>query len=245
MNWVTNPITSFVDGVRSTAGSIGSSIGSMTGLSYTVDLNSNYLLKMLAVCAEESYYLEENRDNLSKYDLVLIKSQKEYTGSGNALQYGIFKIKSGEFADETILAFRGTASAFGIIQDADIFFPGPKQMMRTIIQYANDVALNNNVNWICGHSLGGLIAEAVCSHTGVGGASFNAPGPWSSNLQNNLADGDKYKNVAFEIHLTKNDGISFSGSAGGPDSSHIGKPKWHDHGGGHSMECLRKDIETF
>jgi hypothetical protein len=58
----------------------------------------------------------------------------------------------------------------------------------------------------------------------------------------NLADNDKFRDVPFEVHLTDGDPVSMVGSAGGPDSSHIGKPIWHHHGGGHTMKNLRNAL---
>ena len=92
-----------------------------------------------------------------------------------------------------------------------------------------------------GHSLGACLAECVCSRTRIRGAAFNAPGPWAHS-GNSLIYGDAYRDIPFEIHLERSDPISHFGQRGGPDSSHIGKPKWHNHNGGHSMDSMRKDI---
>jgi hypothetical protein len=218
---------------------MGEAIGATLGLPYTANLNNGELLKMLAVCAEECYFLNENDDNLKNYGLSLIDYQTENLGTTTGIQWGLYKINS---SGSLILAFRGTDSIKTGIQDVDLF-TGISAYIRTIIKIASDTARNKKANYICGHSLGGLIAEATCSWTGIGGASFNAPGPWSSVSINNLAEGNNYNGVPFEVHLTKNDAISYFGSAGGPSSSHIGKPIWHDHNGAHSMKAIREDIE--
>lgn len=57
-----------------------------------------------------------------------------------------------------------------------------------------------------------------------------------------MLTGDKYDNVQFEVHLTEKDIVSIYGGVGGADKSHIGRPWWHTHGGGHSIANLRKDI---
>ena len=126
-------------------------------------------------------------------------------------------------------------------QEIDVLINGSAGIIREAIGWAVQEATNHEPDFICGHSIGGLIAECVCAHTGLKGAAFNAPGPWAPS-GNNLVDGDNYKNIPFEIHNTKGDVVSLFGSAAGPKSSHIGKPKWHKHGGGHAMAALRADI---
>lgn len=222
---------------------VGELIGTLTGMKYTKDLNDKEILKLLAVCAEDVYNMKNESGCLNGYGIELTDIfQFEKWGSGNCLQYGVYKITSGIHEGKTILAFRGTDSYMGGAQDVDVMISSP--LIKTVISYASDYTRKFKVNWICGHSLGGLIAECVCSYTGVGGASFNAPGPWSSNAMNNLASGTCYADVPFECHLTKSDFVSYIGSAGGPDSSHIGKPKWHNSDG-HSMKNLRKCLESY
>ncbi len=180
---------------------------------------------------------------MQKYKLNLIKFEKEKYGSGNVLQWGIYEIQDGPLANKKILAYRDTDLIIGVNQDLSIALIDNGDYIRKVIKLAKNVANDNKVDYLCGHSLGGLIAEAVCSHWGIPGASFNAPGPRSSIEKNNLADGNKYNGVSFEVHVTSNDPVSWLGSAGGSNSSHIGKPHWHYHKGGHSMKSLREDIE--
>ena len=110
-------------------------------------------------------------------------------------------------------------------------------------------ALNKDPDYICGHSLGGLIAECVCSETGIPGASFNAPGPWSAVTSNNLLTGNKYNVVKFEVHLTRNDPVSLFGGILGVAVSHVGHPIWRlgvgvdDCGANHKMELMLNDLE--
>ena len=151
-------------------------------------------------------------------------------------------IIEGAHTDERIMAFRGTDSELNYVQGLSLILEGP--LIRTTIKDAASKAEEHGVNWICGHSLGGVIAECACARTGIGGAAFNSPGPWSPNPLENLVPGDNYRGRPFEIHLTSNDVFSNAGKGRGPDSSHIGKPKWHYHGGGHTMWSLREDIES-
>lgn len=238
-SFVGNMINQTVNAACDAKNKMGEAIGATLGLPYTANLNNSKLLKMLAVCAEEVYFLNKYDENLKNYGLSLIDYQKEDMGTTSNIQWGLYKINS---SGSLILAIRGTDSIKTGIQDIDLF-TGISPYIRSVIQIACDTARNKKANYICGHSLGGLIAEASCSWTGIGGASFNAPGPWASASMNNLAGGNNYNGVPFEVHLTKNDGISYFGSAGGPSSSHIGKPIWHDHNGGHSMKAIREDIE--
>ena len=153
----------------------------------------------------------------------------------------MYTIKGGDYDGNKICAFRGTDSFMGGVQDIDVVIGGSTGIIREVIGWAVQHTRNNDADFICGHSLGGLIAECVCAHTGIRGAAFNAPGPWAAS-GNNLVDGNNYNHVPFEIHNTEGDVVSLFGSAGGPNSSHIGKLKWHKHGGGHAMAALRAEI---
>ena len=231
-------VSSGADMAVQAAGAAGSAIGAATGMSYTCNLNGSEIVRLLAAAAEDVYTFDGAHTNGR---LSLGNRQHEFFGSGNGLQFGIYTINGGSYNGNKICAFRGTDSFMGGVQDIDVVIGGSAGIIRSIISYACEHARANGADFICGHSLGGLIAECVCAHTGLRGAAFNAPGPWAQS-GNSLVDGNSYNNVQFEIHNTKGDVVSLFGSAGGPDSSHIGKPNWHSHGGGHSMAALRQDI---
>merc|ERR1712151_426657 len=76
-------------------------------------------------------------------------------------------------------------------------------------------------DYITGFSLGGVLAESACSYTGVPGASFGNPGPWSWNPLTNLAAGDKYDGVQWKTVLNRQDHATYVQHVGGSQSSHI------------------------
>ena len=139
--------------------------------------------------------------------------------------WALYKIKSGDHANETILAYKGTTNWQDFVQDFSVAFGGPT--IRTVIGNCVALADAKKPNWLTGHSLGGCLAESVCSETSIGGASFNAPGPYTLTPGKNLVAGGRYHNVPFEVHLTRNDPVSMCGNISGPDGSHVGIPKWH------------------
>ena len=119
---------------------------------------------------------------------IMVKVGEKYS-----LQFGVYKILSGPHTSKHILAFRGTGSAMSALQDVGIFSPqsGLGQMFRKIVISAVAKTRELKPDYICGHSLGGLLAECVCSETGIAGAAFNAPGPWSPDARNNLTFGNR------------------------------------------------------
>jgi putative lipase involved disintegration of autophagic bodies len=104
--------------------------------------------------------------------------------------------------------------------------------IKRVIDLAVETALEEEATMVCGHSLGGLIAEVVCTRTGIPGASFNAPGPCGLI---NLADPEKASGVPFECHITEGDIVSKIGN-------HIRDPIINYHGGGHSISNLKKEL---
>ena len=178
----------------------------------------------------------------------------------NNIQFGVYEISKGKHKSKKILAYRGTdlhdtgAAQVTLLQDASLSLPQVPYLGRPIkeaISSAVEDALEQKPDFICGHSLGGLITECVCGETGIPGASFNAPAPWSSLPLHNLLSGDKYDKVKFEVHLTKNDIVSLFGGFPGVSLSHVGHPIWHQGVGtddiiaNHKMELMLKDLEKY
>jgi len=95
----------------------------------------------------------------------------------NALQYAIYTIKKGPHKDKRILSFMGTDPNNLEQILADIWsVPFATQMMTNMKDEAANIARSLNPDFVTGHSLGGIIAELVCSETGIPGASFAALG---------------------------------------------------------------------
>ena len=96
----------------------------------------------------------------------------------DALQWSTYTINQGKHRGETILAIMGTDPANNVEQViTDLWsVPMATDMMRNMANEAREIALAQNATYITGHSLGGIIAEMVCSMTGIPGASFGAIG---------------------------------------------------------------------
>ena len=223
----------------------------------TKKLNDKELVLLLALAALDSYTLAG--DCKGKLRVITKQFQNlKHTNMLNNIQFGVYEIVGGRHIGKTILAYRGTdvsdeASAVTtLLQDASLGLPNVPylgQPIKGAISTAVSVAQQHKPDLICGHSLGGLLAECVCSEMGLSGASFNAPGPWTQTPEHNLLSGDKYNGVQFEVHLTRNDPVSLFGSYLGPECSHVGSPVWHKGVGvgdivaNHRMELLLEELE--
>ena len=103
-----------------------------------------------------------------------------------------------------------------------------------------EVAKELKPDLITGHSLGGLIAEVVASHTRIPGIAFNSPGPVGFITETPLYNKDKtfYKGLQFEVHLRENDPVSQLNY-----EWHINKsPIWHP-GSNHGSDFMAIDIQ--
>ena len=215
------------------------------------NLDDKDLSLLLARAAWDCYTFSGDSFNgrLKCLDKVLQNSEEE--NKSNILQYGLYEISEGKHKGKKVLAYRGTeikdehARNVTLLQDLSLAFPGGVlgDVIKFTIKTAVNIAQICKPDFICGHSLGGLIAECVCGETGIPGASFNAPGPWGAAPANNLLTGDKYNGVKFEVHLTINDPISSIGSVLGPENSHVGRPIWHS-GFNHMMDSIIQDLEN-
>ena len=173
--------------------------------------------------------------------MILEDKQEQELGSWELIQFGIYRIIQGPHTGERVMAFRGSQTALTFLQDLTIALHSP--LIRATIKNAAAAARDSGVDWVCGHSLGGFIAECVCARTGIGGASFQAPGPWAPIRRYSYVRGNKYANRPFEVHLTRSDPVSKLGIVT-PRFSHIGEPDWHSHSELHSISAIRKHIES-
>ena len=95
----------------------------------------------------------------------------------DALQWATYNINQGPHKGKKILAYMGTDFSNVEQVAADIWStPMANNMIKTMANEAKEVAIKEKPDFITGHSLGGLIAEMVCSMTGIPGASFAALG---------------------------------------------------------------------
>ena len=225
------------------------------GSASTINLDDDFLTFLLALAAFDTYTLLGNCNG--RLELKISQFQN-LLGSNmqNKIQYGLYEISEGRHKGKKILAYRGTevSGLVTLLQDISLALPSLTyfgQPIKEAIDSAVEITLKHKPDFICGHSLGGLIAECVCSETGIPGASFNAPGPWSTIPSNNLLTGNKYNGVKFEVHLTRNDPVSLFGSYMGPECSHVGHPLWHPGVGtddviaNHKMELMLNDLEKI
>lgn len=221
----------FVGGIAS---GIGKGISHLTGMPIAKSsLGDPELTKILAGCASHVYVLNGGWDNHAVLEYVEVIARHEETGLGDTFQYAKYRIIKGSKKGKTILAIRGTASLNSILQDVGWFF-GSANIK---IAGAHAAHLASQCDYVCGHSLGGALAEMACSFSGTPGACFNAPGPWCA-THNNLC-GDKYDGVRFEVHLTSEDAVShLAATTQAARCSHLvnsDEVKWHDAGTNHPL----------
>ncbi|CAE8591406.1 unnamed protein product [Polarella glacialis] len=140
-------------------------------------------------------------------------------------------VKDGPAASPiAIVAYRGTVSRKGILQDIALGVPITRLLLKKVIGEASTFYLKcadkhkDKKIYVVGHSLGGLIAESVASYNDVDGAAFNSPGPWSTNPVRNLTGRFRPE---FEVHLTRDDPLAFSFFPKPENSRHISVPIWH------------------
>ena len=196
-------------------------------------LDDKDLLILLSKCAEDCYDFSL-KDDLSTWVELTKRSS---VGVGYFL-YGFYRVKRGSHNGKTILAVQGTQAhrnIASVIQDVEIgkmvlqsaesseATPG----ITTAIEKGVSVAELLKPDYICGHSLGGFIAEIIASKLSIEGASFNCPGPYSSNEERNLC-GSKFRDLRFEVILTRLDPVSqvCLDKVRTPMNSHIGTPRF-------------------
>ena len=243
--------------VQEDGGKVTQAIADVLHSPSSVSLDDKELVFLLALAANDSYSLSGK----CRGRLELLDSQPQNSKScnmDNNIQFGVYEILDGKHKGKKILAYRGTdlsdkgSAQVTLLQDASLVLPSLSHLGKPIkeaIRSAVEDALEQKPDFICGHSLGGLIAECVCGETGKPGASFNAPGPWGAVPANNLLTGNKYNGVKFEVHLTRNDPVSLFGGMLGVAISHVGKPIWRpgvgadDVGANHKMELMLNDLE--
>lgn len=158
--------------------------------------------------------------------------------------FGDAKIYTNEKTGKTCLAIRGTDDVSKWIGNIGVLLADVSLMkVKDILQTA---ARANRVDYVTGHSQGGLLAEAIASSEGIDGASFNSPGGRTS-LLFGAGDGNRRwtENTRYEVHLNGGDVVSSFRT-----DDHIAQPKWHKcrqdgfavGGPRHSMKEMLRDI---
>ena len=176
-------------------------LGSAARLSNTTTLPEIDIRRLLAAVAEDVY--DFNGEHFAGR-LVCEESVQDTNGKA-PFQYGIYLIKGGSFDGQKICAYRGKFDTMGIDEEKKET-PEMNPVIRATLTEAVRVAKSNQVNWVTGHSLGGLIAEAVCASSGIGGSSFDTPGPWyKTDVERNVIDGNRYNGIPFEYFQGEGD----------------------------------------
>jgi hypothetical protein len=82
--------------------------------------------------------------------------------------------------DETIVAYRGTATLGGVLADVRLAVRDlPNQVDHAYALYVRGLRLHQGRSGkliVCGHSLGGYLTQAICGMTGAWGITFNGAG---------------------------------------------------------------------
>jgi pimeloyl-ACP methyl ester carboxylesterase len=94
--------------------------------------------------------------------------QRVAAGSWDGFQASAFQMEG-----RIIVAFRGTSVGGDVVSDAAL---GTGMNSAYFAQGEEFVAGVGRVGILCGHSLGGAIAQVVANRTGIPMVSFNAPG---------------------------------------------------------------------
>jgi hypothetical protein len=150
----------------------------------------------------------------------------------NAIQWATYTILQGEHKDKKILSYMGTDFSNFEQVVADIFsVPFATDLMRNMRDEAVAIANAVSPDYITGHSLGGILAELVCSETGIPGASFAVLGafdPFSKADQesgntsyNGLVKNSMHQDIAFVVVINNYDLASVIASLDGRACSHI------------------------
>eukprot|EP00929_Paragymnodinium_shiwhaense_P028541 TRINITY_DN16515_c0_g1_i1.p1 TRINITY_DN16515_c0_g1~~TRINITY_DN16515_c0_g1_i1.p1 ORF type:complete len:495 (-),score=50.86 TRINITY_DN16515_c0_g1_i1:87-1571(-) len=215
---------------------VGAWIGAMTGAMYARDLNDPDLVSKLASVAFDVYDFEMTIPNFrtkptTQCDLTKTLTLAEHQVENGAhddveVQWGLYTIKTGTHKGKKIMGIRGTQTKKTVHQD--IAFVLGTEQFKHVIQRVESHVSHWKPDYIVGHSLGGLLAEAAASRMGIAGASFNGPGP--CHVFNDLRAycGDAYENLPFDIYLSSWDPVSCIPPLPLADSAHIGRPKWFD-----------------
>jgi len=240
---------SWLLGTISTARTFSTGIGSAladAGLAGAVadDLRDDELLELLGRAAKAVYDLRDIKgDGIERTDIWGDMTGSDGRNGCGSVQYGLYEITKGHHTGKTILAFRGTnlKNPQQVLQGLSMITQGPH--ISQAVREAFGIAEENRPNFLTGHCLGGFLAECVCSHTGIPGASFAAPGPIGQVTENRLT-GQKFGGVRWKTVINRNDCIATTiGGIGGSQSSHIVRSNnilWLDFDGDpltkHSME---------
>lgn len=227
------------------------------------DLQDEEILNALA-CAAKAVYLspilaqdskqqQTGPDELSSWlqrGGLLLEDKgvmSERLDGDTCVTWALYKIQA---TGASILAFQGTVDFKTLVQDVSMIISG-SQICKAAREAAA-LAVAKEPDYLTGHSLGGFLAECACSHTGIEGASFGAPGPVGLSSAFGEADsllGNKFGGVRWKTVINRGDIIARTiGGVGGSQSSHIVKSAniaWVDFNGGALNPLLKHDMASY
>lgn len=158
---------------------------------------------------------------------VVVDQVVQTARSGMSIQAGCYVPEDGA-VKVVVVAFRGMASRRGAFQAVDgRLLAGPiiRRAVKQAVAFCK-LCRQRHPDWamyVCGHSLGGFLAECVASLCGEQGVAFNNPGPWHSTWRNLTGR----QRPPFEVHLTRGDPLRYA-LPKPENSAHIGRPIWHN-----------------
>jgi len=189
------------------------------------------VVELLARCALDVYSFSNEG-----FSGRLVREYKQEQKFGvNGIQFGVYKILSGERKGKRIMAFRGTNSGLDVVSDIGIGSWLGMAVTRELIKYVKERTSDQNPDYVTGHSLGGFYAEIASATYGKPGAAFNAPGPNKViKSRSFMPENPKFK-VGFGVHLTHKDAVSYVGNFLGVAASHVSEPVWHTVNSNHPL----------
>jgi hypothetical protein len=132
------------------------------------------ILNVLARIADDVYHA----NNSFERDLML--SRQRLAGTFVANNSHGFQGCVYQNEQDTVVAFRGTATAGGVTADVRLALRNmPNQVADARQLYEKGKELHGQREGrivVCGHSLGGYLTQAICALTGSFGITFNAAG---------------------------------------------------------------------
>lgn len=132
------------------------------------------ILNVLARIADDVYHANDSFQR----DMML--SRQRLAGTFVANNSHGFQGCVYQNEEDTVVAFRGTATAGGVTADVRLALRNmPNQVGDAMRLYEQGKELHGQRGGrivVCGHSLGGYLTQAVCGVTGAFGITFNAAG---------------------------------------------------------------------
>ena len=141
-------------------------------------LDDDHLVKLLAAAAHD-VYIDGYGDEAERLSFGCLQTVSVHGGTpGNRVELAFFVIyrinTKCQHNGKRIMAIVGTKDKGQVWQCGCI--PFERGDIMAAVEYVVQGVKQFKPDFVCGHSLGGFLAESVASHTGISGASFGNPG---------------------------------------------------------------------